>query len=52
MEMANFVLPIRLSMTGAEIFTSVCGMAGKAGKFSLAMPTSLYFFFSLTISTQ
>ncbi len=30
----------------------MCGITGSAGKFSLAMPTSLYFFLSLTISTQ
>ena len=39
-------------LIGAGIFTSVCGMAGSAGKFSFAIPTSLYFFLSLTISTQ
>jgi len=33
-------------------FTITCGMTGSAGKFSLAIPTSLYFFLSLTISTQ
>ena len=52
MEMANFVLEIRLCRTSAVIFTSVCGIVGSAGKFSLAMPTNLYFFRSLTISTQ
>src|SRR5215470_7475196 len=52
MEIANFVLPIRLSSTAAGILTKVCGIAGSAGKFSLAMPTILYFFLSLTISTQ
>src|SRR6266478_1012827 len=52
MEIANFVFPIRLSRTGAGIFTSTCGITGRAGKFSLAIPTSLYFFLSLTISTQ
>src|SRR5262252_4174182 len=52
MEMANFVLAMRLSRTLAGILTSVWGIAGKAGKFSLAMPTILYFFLSLTISIQ
>jgi hypothetical protein len=48
MEMANLVLAIRLSRAAAGIWTRVCGMTGRAGKFSLAIPTSLYFFFSLT----
>ena len=52
MEMANFVLEIRLCRMAAGIFTSVCGIAGNAGKFSFAMPTSLYFLRSLVISTQ
>src|SRR5258707_14789811 len=52
MEIANFVFAIRLSITGAEILTSVWGIVGSAGKFSLAIPTSLYFLRSLTISTQ
>src|SRR5215813_12272866 len=52
MEMANFVLEISPSSAAAGIFTRTWGMAGSAGKFSLAIPTSLYFLRSLTISTQ
>jgi len=51
-EIANFVFLMRFSMIAAGIFTSVWGITGNAGKFSFAMPTSLYFFLSLTISTQ
>src|SRR5262250_354199 len=50
--MANFVLEISPSRIAAGIFTKTWGMAGSAGKFSLAIPTSLYFLRSLMISTQ
>src|ERR1700747_781822 len=52
MEIANLVFEISPSSKVAGIRTSTCGIAGSAGKFSFAIPTSLYFFFSLTISTQ
>src|SRR5215475_15611452 len=52
MEMANLVFEIRPSSAAAGIFTSTWGIAGSAGKFSLAIPTSLYFLRSLVISTQ
>jgi hypothetical protein len=37
----------RHARTAAGIFTSVCGITGRAGKFSFAIPTILYFFLSL-----